>query len=71
MRFTVYNLLDNPPIVYLINLQQYMNVHAVTQGLVSNTEDAANACRGSGDLEALGRCLSTYWEQKKRMAPGE
>ncbi|CAB1121170.1 FK/GFPP [Ectocarpus sp. CCAP 1310/34] len=40
------------------------------QGLVSNAEDAANACRGAGDLEALGRCLSTYWVQKKRMAPG-
>lgn len=38
---------------------------------MSNAEDAANACRGNGDLETLGRCLSTYWEQKKRMAPGE
>ncbi|CAM9296426.1 unnamed protein product [Ectocarpus sp. 12 AP-2014] len=40
------------------------------KGLVSNAEDAANACRGAGDVEALGRCLTTYWEQKKRMAPG-
>lgn len=40
------------------------------QGLVSNAEEAANACRGAGDLQTLGRCLSTYWEQKKRMAPG-
>ena len=37
---------------------------------MSNAEDAASVCRGAGGLEALGRCLSTYWEQKKRMAPG-
>lgn len=41
------------------------------QGLVANAESAANACRGTGDLATLGRCLSTYWEQKKRIAPGE
>ncbi|CAN0368863.1 unnamed protein product, partial [Hapterophycus canaliculatus] len=40
------------------------------KGLVVNAENAANACRGPGDLATLGRCLSTYWEQKKRMAPG-
>eukprot|EP00903_Cladosiphon_okamuranus_P018207 g16748.t1 len=44
-------------------------VNAV-KGLVSNAEEAASVCRGAGNLEALGRCLSTYWEQKKRMAPG-
>lgn len=41
------------------------------QGLVRNAEEAADACRGEGNLEKLGGYLSTYWEQKKRMAPGE
>ncbi|XP_075045508.1 LOW QUALITY PROTEIN: L-fucose kinase [Mixophyes fleayi] len=42
-----------------------MNVDA----LVSNAERCAEAFRG-GDTRLLGSCLSTYWQQKKRMAPG-
>ncbi|XP_063801940.1 L-fucose kinase isoform X2 [Pseudophryne corroboree] len=37
--------------------------------LVSNAEVCAAAFR-RGDLRLLGDCLSTYWQQKKRMAPG-
>ncbi|XP_072278918.1 L-fucose kinase isoform X2 [Pyxicephalus adspersus] len=37
--------------------------------LVSNAELCAKAFR-AGDLGRLGQCLSTYWQQKKCMAPG-
>ncbi|XP_053558225.1 L-fucose kinase [Bombina bombina] len=37
--------------------------------LVSNAEQCAKAfC--TGDLPQLGHCLTQYWKQKKRMAPG-
>lgn len=39
------------------------------EGLMANAEAAAEALR-AGDLQRLGACLSTYWEQKKQMAPG-
>ncbi|XP_068115798.1 L-fucose kinase isoform X2 [Hyperolius riggenbachi] len=38
-------------------------------GLVSNAELCAQAFR-TGDMQLLGHCLSTYWQQKKCMAPG-
>lgn len=37
--------------------------------LVSNAELCAESFR-RGDMQLLGRCLSTYWQQKKCMAPG-
>ncbi|XP_075694364.1 LOW QUALITY PROTEIN: L-fucose kinase [Rhinoderma darwinii] len=37
--------------------------------LVKNAELCAEAFR-TGDMQLLGRCLSTYWQQKKCMAPG-
>ncbi|XP_069822471.1 L-fucose kinase isoform X2 [Dendropsophus ebraccatus] len=37
--------------------------------LVNNAELCAESFR-KGDLQLLGRCLSTYWQQKKCMAPG-
>ncbi|KAM5127525.1 L-fucose kinase [Mantella aurantiaca] len=37
--------------------------------LVRNAELCAESFR-TGDAERLGRCLSAYWQQKKRMAPG-
>ncbi|KAM4614483.1 L-fucose kinase [Discoglossus pictus] len=37
--------------------------------LVSNAEQCAEAFR-KGDLPLLGLCLTRYWQQKKRMAPG-
>ena len=37
--------------------------------LVTNAHTAARAVQ-AGDLAVLGRCLGTYWEQKKVMAPG-
>lgn len=37
--------------------------------LTANAEEAASAIR-AGDLEKLGRCLSSYWEHKKLMAAG-
>lgn len=37
--------------------------------LVSNAELCARAFR-TGAMEQLGHCLSTYWQQKKCMAPG-
>ncbi|CAN2389283.1 L-fucose kinase [Pristimantis euphronides] len=37
--------------------------------LVHNAEICAESFR-RGDIQILGRCLSTYWQQKKCMAPG-
>ncbi|KAM3920648.1 L-fucose kinase [Leptodactylus fuscus] len=37
--------------------------------LVNNAELCAESFR-RGDMQLLGRCLSTYWQQKKCMAPG-
>lgn len=59
-----------PSVVFRAHALLLLVTYRSTQGLVSNAEEAANACRGAGDLQTLGRCLSTYWEQKKRMAPG-
>ncbi|CAM9157891.1 unnamed protein product [Choristocarpus tenellus] len=42
--------------------------HAV-KALRLNAENAARVCEES-DIEALGKCLTCYWEQKKLMAPG-
>lgn len=42
---------------------------ANADALVSNAEVCRQACL-DGDLAALGRCMSKYWEQKKLMAPG-
>mmetsp|Transcript_125937 Transcript_125937/g.403190 ORF Transcript_125937/g.403190 Transcript_125937/m.403190 type:complete len:1125 (-) Transcript_125937:64-3438(-) len=39
------------------------------RGLVANAEDAAKALTNR-DLSRLGTCMSTYWRQKKVMAPG-
>ncbi|XP_066569587.1 L-fucose kinase [Amia ocellicauda] len=40
-----------------------------TEGLVSNAQDCAQACR-EGSLERLGACLDRYWQQKRAMARG-
>uniref|UniRef100_A0A672PDC4 L-fucose kinase n=1 Tax=Sinocyclocheilus grahami TaxID=75366 RepID=A0A672PDC4_SINGR len=37
--------------------------------LVTNAEECAEACRDESLLR-LGRCMNTYWQQKKLMAPG-
>ncbi|KAM9301554.1 L-fucose kinase [Gastrophryne carolinensis] len=50
----------------------YARLPAIMQNvdaLVSNAELCATAFR-TGDLQLLGRCLSSYWLQKKVMAPG-
>ncbi|XP_077612454.1 L-fucose kinase isoform X1 [Crocuta crocuta] len=39
------------------------------RSLVQHTEECAEAFR-QGSLPLLGQCLTTYWEQKKLMAPG-
>lgn len=41
----------------------------LVKSLRSNAQAMATALEG-GDMVAAGKCLSTYWEQKKRMAPG-
>ncbi|XP_051884438.1 L-fucose kinase isoform X2 [Pristis pectinata] len=40
-----------------------------TDALVRNAEECAQAFI-KGDLSWIGRCLNTYWQQKKCMAPG-
>ncbi|XP_051485160.1 L-fucose kinase isoform X2 [Apus apus] len=40
-----------------------------THALVSNAEECAQALR-QGNLPLLGKCLDSYWQQKKCMAPG-
>ncbi|XP_048965581.1 L-fucose kinase isoform X3 [Canis lupus dingo] len=50
----------------------YARLPAVVQNahsLVRHTEECAEAFR-QGSLPLLGQCLTTYWEQKKLMAPG-
>nr|XP_060506159.1 L-fucose kinase isoform X1 [Panthera onca] len=50
----------------------YARLPAVVQNahsLVRHTEECAKAFR-QGSLPLLGQCLTTYWEQKKLMAPG-
>ncbi|XP_025744623.1 L-fucose kinase isoform X3 [Callorhinus ursinus] len=50
----------------------YARVPAVVQNahsLVQHTEECAKAFR-QGSLPLLGQCLTSYWEQKKLMAPG-
>ncbi|CAH1269935.1 FUK [Branchiostoma lanceolatum] len=37
--------------------------------LVTNAEECAKAFR-EGDLSTVGACMDSYWEQKKKMAPG-
>ncbi|XP_059985671.1 L-fucose kinase isoform X2 [Lagenorhynchus albirostris] len=50
----------------------YARLPAVVQNahnLVRHTEECAEAFR-QGSLPLLGQCLTSYWEQKKLMAPG-
>ncbi|XP_023369840.1 L-fucose kinase isoform X2 [Otolemur garnettii] len=50
----------------------YARLPAVVQNahnLVRQTEQCADAFR-QGSLPLLGQCLTSYWEQKKLMAPG-
>ncbi|XP_030780341.1 L-fucose kinase isoform X4 [Rhinopithecus roxellana] len=50
----------------------YARLPAVVQNahsLVQQTEECAEAFR-QGSLPLLGQCLTSYWEQKKLMAPG-
>ncbi|XP_036689750.1 L-fucose kinase isoform X3 [Balaenoptera musculus] len=50
----------------------YARLPAVVQNahnLVRHTEECADALR-RGSLPLLGQCLTSYWEQKKLMAPG-
>ncbi|XP_058384226.1 L-fucose kinase isoform X1 [Diceros bicornis minor] len=50
----------------------YARLPAVVQNahnLVQHTEKCAEAFR-QGSLPLLGQCLTSYWEQKKLMAPG-
>lgn len=50
----------------------YARLPAVVQNarcLVRQTEECAEAFR-QGSLPLLGQCLTSYWEQKKLMAPG-
>ncbi|XP_032709869.1 L-fucose kinase isoform X2 [Lontra canadensis] len=50
----------------------YARLPAVVQNahsLVQHTEECAEAFR-QGSLPLLGQCLTSYWEQKKLMAPG-
>lgn len=50
----------------------YARLPAVVQNahsLVRHTEECAEAFR-RGSLPLLGQCLTSYWEQKKLMAPG-
>ncbi|XP_027475902.1 L-fucose kinase isoform X4 [Zalophus californianus] len=50
----------------------YARLPAVVQNahsLVQHTEECAKAFR-QGSLPLLGQCLTSYWEQKKLMAPG-
>ncbi|XP_076989108.1 L-fucose kinase isoform X3 [Tamandua tetradactyla] len=50
----------------------YARLPAVVENahsLVQQTEVCAEAFR-QGNLPLLGQCLTSYWEQKKRMAPG-
>ncbi|XP_008061505.2 L-fucose kinase [Carlito syrichta] len=50
----------------------YARLPAVVQNahsLVGQTEECAEAFR-QGNLPLLGQCLTSYWEQKKLMAPG-
>ncbi|XP_012292868.2 L-fucose kinase isoform X1 [Aotus nancymaae] len=50
----------------------YARLPAVVENahsLVQQTEECAEAFR-QGNLPLLGKCLTSYWEQKKLMAPG-